>query len=392
MRTLLYPHGGSGNHGCEAIVRATVQTLDSESVLLSEAMEEDIKYGLGQVCDIRRSRKELSRASLYYWKAFVRKNLLNDPYAYDEALFAPVLKQVGKVDVALSIGGDNYCYGIPQHIFLMNRLLHAHHIKTVLWGCSINPEVIQGALLEDLKSYAHIFARESITYDALKSKGIQSVTLVPDPAFVLKRKDLPLPANFIAGNTVGINVSPLVIGMENQNNITLTNYIQLMNYIVTDTDMNIALIPHVVWSHNDDRKPLQILYDKFKDTNRVCMLSDAPAEILKGYIGRCRFMIAARTHASIAAYSEKVPTLVVGYSVKARGIAKDLFGTDKDYVLPIQQIRSEQELTTSFRWLVAHESHVRACLEKMIPLFKEKVAQSKQLLTASTGKKAVNQA
>lgn len=42
--------------------------------------------------------------------------------------------------------------------------------------------------------------------------------------------------------------------------------------------MQVALIPHVVWSHNDDRIPLQILYDHFKETRRVCMISDHNAE------------------------------------------------------------------------------------------------------------------
>lgn len=55
--------------------------------------------------------------------------------------------------------------------------------------------------------------------------------------------------------------------------------------------------------------------------------------------------IGARTHATIAAYSSLVPTLVVGYSVKARGIARDLFGTEKNYVLPVQLLRKEEDLT-----------------------------------------------
>lgn len=50
------------------------------------------------------------------------------------------------------------------------------------------------------------------------------------------------------------------------------------------------------------------------------MIEDAPCGDLKGYISRCRFLVAARTHASIAAYSTGVPALVAGYSVKARGL------------------------------------------------------------------------
>lgn len=61
--------------------------------------------------------------------------------------------------------------------------------------------------------------------------------------------------------------------------------------------------------------------------------------------------IGARTHATIAAYSSCVPTLVVGYSIKARGIAKDLFGTDEGYVLPVQALAKKEDLVNAFDWL-----------------------------------------
>ena len=130
--------------------------------------------------------------------------------------------------------------------------------------------------------------------------------------------------------------------------------------------MNVALIPHVVWSHNDDRKPLGHLYNLFKDSGRVCMIEDHNCEELKGYISRCRFMVTARTHASIAAYSTCVPTLVVGYSVKARGIAKDLFGTDKNYVIPVQSLKEEKDLLEAFKWLQNNEASVRNHLNAFI--------------------------
>ncbi len=64
-----------------------------------------------------------------------------------------------------------------------------------------------------------------------------------------------------------------------------------------------------------------------------------------------------RTHATIAAYSTGVPTLVVGYSVKARGIARDLFGTEDGYVLPVQQLKESDELT----------KHSFACMKSAMP-------------------------
>ena len=138
---------------------------------------------------------------------------------------------------------------------------------------------------------------------------------------------------------------------EPKTGIVKQNYDNFVEFILEKTDQNIALIPHVVWGHNDDRQPLKILYDRFRDSGRVFMVEDAPAEVLKGYISQCSFFVGARTHSTIAAYSSGVPTLVMGYSVKSRGIATDLFGTYKNYVIPVQEIEDPFALVRSYEWI-----------------------------------------
>ena len=58
--------------------------------------------------------------------------------------------------------------------------------------------------------------------------------------------------------------------------------------------------------------------------------------------------VGCRTHSTIAAYSTCVPTLVVGYSIKSRGIAKDLFGDYKDLVIPIEDLENGVDLVEKF--------------------------------------------
>ena len=61
--------------------------------------------------------------------------------------------------------------------------------------------------------------------------------------------------------------------------------------------MQIALIPHVVWNYNDDRIPLQFLYNEFKGTGRVVLIEDHNAEELK-VSSPVAVLVASRTHAS----------------------------------------------------------------------------------------------
>ena len=369
MKYVMYPHGGSGNHGCEAIVRSTAELCGNDLVLFSNNMEEDKKAGLQDVCVLETAERSICKRSWAYVNAFVQAKLLGNKNAYDELVFRHIVKQSKHADFFLSIGGDNYCYGHQSFIYLVNQMLDKASVKRILWGASVEPQSIDERMMADLRGYYKIWARESLTYEALVEKGLKQTFLLPDPAFVLKRKDLPLPVGFVEGNTVGVNVSPMIIGYEKKQGVTLQNYVNLIQNIIDNTDMQVALIPHVVWRHNDDREPLRCLFDLFKETGRVVMLEDHNAEELKGYIARCRFMVVARTHASIAAYSTHIPTLVVGYSVKARGIAKDIFGTEENYVIPVQSLKNENELVKGFQWLMEKEDEIKGRYAAFMPKY-----------------------
>ena len=101
---------------------------------------------------------------------------------------------------------------------------------------------------------------------------------------------------------------------------------------------------------------------------------------LKYIISQCRLFIGARTHATIAAYSTFVPTLVIGYSVKSRGIAADLFGTEENYVLPIQAIRADTDLIGAYDWLEAHAVEIGQHLRNVIPAYQDKARMGKSYL------------
>lgn len=377
MNVIMYPHGGSGNRGCEAIVRSTCKVLGKNSyTLFSTQMDQDQEVKLNQLCQLQPQVQGISRFSVSYIKAAIQAHLLHNTEAFDYLAHKQIFDRANQNTLALSIGGDNYCYGEARHIYFMNKYVRKTGAKTVLWGCSVDEKDISQEMREDLQGYDLIYARESLTYDALV-KINPNTKLYPDPAFQLDKVELPLPNGFEEGNTVGINVSPLIMDCENQDGITYKNYQMLIRHILDHTEMKIALIAHVIWPNNDDRKPLHRLYEEFKDSGRIVEVFDGNCEVLKGYIARCRFMVCARTHASIAAYSTCVPTLVVGYSVKARGIAKDIFGKFENYVLPVQSLKQEADLTNAFQWLVEQEDEVRTHLEEFMPQYRERVWQAK---------------
>lgn len=378
MKNILFMHGGSANHGCEALVRTTAKVLEGPEnvVLWSWDKGEDEQYRATNALESIVASEQLTRFSLPYFEALFRRKLLGQTDANMDVF----LRKTFKNNIAFSIGGDNYCYSwsAKQGIEL-DKKIRKYAKATVLWGCSVDPEAITPEMAEDLAGFDLITARESITYELLKPINPKTV-LVADTAFLLEKTELPLPENFIENNTVGINVSPLIMKYGTEENCILANYEELIRYILSETDMNVCLIPHVVWEYNDDRIPLHYLFDKFKDSGRVCMIEDGNCCELKGYIARCRFFVGARTHATIAAYSTSVPTLVVGYSVKSRGIARDLFGTEENYVLPVQNLKTETDLKNAFCWLAEHEMDICTQLQQVIPEYIHKAWSTKEFI------------
>ena len=367
-------HGGSGNHGCEAIVRTTAELLEGpkDIVLWSWAKEEDLHYGTATLAEKLMRNEELTRFSAQHIEAMLRYKLLKQQQAYADVF----VRELFKNNIAISVGGDNYCYPwSAQWAVDLSKKIRKVCKYTVLWGCSIDEEAITPEVWEDLAAFDLITAREPLTYALLKEINPNTVQ-VADPAFLLDTVELPLPEAFSPGNTVGINVSPL-IAKYGEGSVITENYRTLIRYILENTDMHICLIPHVIWENNDDRVPLKALYEEFCSSRRVCIVDDHNAMELKGYIARCRFFVGARTHATIAAYSSCVPTLVTGYSVKARGIALDLFGTDENYVVPVQSMQSAEELTEAFRWLYENEDNVRNTLEEVMPTYTKRARTAK---------------
>ena len=250
----LYYHGSSENHGCEAIIRSTNKILNTDIKVFSMKPEADYKYNINDIMKVCDDKVEditgIKRvfASIYY-------KLTNKTLYYTAIRRKGLLENIESGDICLSVGGDNYCYVGQETLMDINTLIRKKGAKTVLWGCSIEESMINDDLKKDLTGYSLIVARESLSYNFLKTINKNTV-LLPDPAFQLDKVELPLPEKFIEGNTIGINVSPLIIGCENSNGITIKNYKKLIEWILENTDCNIVLIPHVVIDNNDDREPL----------------------------------------------------------------------------------------------------------------------------------------
>lgn len=371
MNIMMFAHDGSLNRGCEAIVRSTTKILKenikgSKVFLVSGKPQTDsIITQLDGVFD--GSLNNIHKFSPQWLLSSFNVKLFKDESYALGIIYGNTIQHLKRADVCLSIGGDNYCYGEQPGWYEIDRRVKAKGKKLVLWGCSIGEEDMSEQKLEDLKMFDLILARETLTYNMLKDKGLKTVKLCADPAFTMEKEELSLPNGWKEGNTIGLNFSPLVA---NRNKQSKASILDLIKHILKTTEFTIALTPHVLEHGNNDYDLLKTYYEEFKDTGRVILLpGNLTAMQYKGYIGRMRLFIGARTHATIAAYSLLIPTLVLGYSIKSKGIAKDLFGEEK-LVLNLEEISNSEKLIKSFEQLRQDEEEIRSVLQISIPKIK----------------------
>ncbi len=350
LNFLLYGEGSFLNRGCEAIVSTTIHKIKNSCEGNITLATNDIEYD-----------------SKYYNNIITK--YVKQSFENNDALKEEI------TDICLSVGGDNYCYGEPKWLYEINKNIKAKNKKNVLWCASLYEEIESDEMIKDLRTYDVIVVRESLSYKAVTQYvDKEHVLLLPDTAFSLGKKEVKLPNIFKKGKKViGINVSPLISKFTDNKNNILESLKELINYILKETDLNIALIPHVYIEGNNDLDSLKMIKDIYKQEPRIELLNEKiyDCEELKFIISNCSFFIAARTHASIAAYSSLVPTLVIGYSVKSKGIALDLFGDYENFVIPVDKMTPEL-LLNKFKYIQENEKQIIKILQEKIPSIQEK--------------------
>lgn len=363
-KVLIYGVGTYKNRGIEAIVRTSLDLLRDYEITIATFDKEynqnfysdKVKYVNHRydVEDLSAEEKELY-------------NSTNDPLEKERILEKDVIAAIKEADICLSAGGDNYSYGDEFYLYALDEEVKRQNKKLVLWGASLYEKIESELLVSDMNLFDALIIRESITHDALK-KHIDNkrLFLSPDPAFTLEKQETEID-DFYNAKVVGINLSPVTIPNPVKGDMRFDSVIKMVDYILENTKYNISLIPHVTTESCNDLKTLNAIYDLYKDNERVRLEEDKyNCSEIKYLISKCDMLVASRTHASIAAYSTNVPTLVIGYSVKSRGIAKDIFGTHENYVLASTKLKGEK-LKNSFIWLNKNKNSIRKTLEEKSP-------------------------
>ncbi len=381
---ILAGNGPCLNRGCEAILHGTIEVLDRAfskpryiSAPLIIGSETDPQYFSHERVAIRPDIVRSRFSSAWLARQWRVRVLRTRGFAFE-----PYLKRARAV---LAIGGDNFSldYNLPTRQFAVGDTAREAGKPFVLWGASVgpfdrNPEFEKHAI-EQLKRAALICIREPETQDYLASRGVaDNVRKVADPAFVMAPRepdDVPSQlAALLRDGPVGVNLSTLAGGFSGRTAEWLDVATACVRALRKALDRPIVLVPHVIVPEADDHAFLS----KIGGDDIPVLPRNWGARELKWAIAQCSVFAGARMHATIAAFSQGVPVLSLGYSAKARGLNRDLFN-HLDWLLPVDQLTPDT-LVDRMRTLLKQETAVREQLATRLPAYREEAYGAGPLL------------
>jgi len=387
-----------GNRGCEALVRSTVTVLQEAfgtvKVLVPSS---DKARDRAQWPESADSGVEFVNAPalpflIGKWggacKRFPWLRAFPHPHA---PIPASAIADLRRADAVLSIGGDNYSldYGLANLYFYVGiaEAAMAAGKPTVLWGGSVgsfaaDPRA-EKRVAEHLRRLTLVTVRESQTMAYLQGIDVaENVLPVVDPAFSLQPQAVETRAWWPTKpdeGVLGLNIGWLIDDLRRragQEDGAIGELVGFVRDVMERTRFAVLLVPHVAplngdTYNNDEVFNQQLLQALGGSTQRLSKVSDGlNAAQIKYVISQCRFLVGARTHATIAGFSSAVPTLSVAYSVKAKGINRDLFG-DERYVLETPKL-TRDALWAGLELLQRDETLIREHYSAVLPRWRER--------------------
>jgi polysaccharide pyruvyl transferase WcaK-like protein len=383
----IYGIDGMYNYGCEAIIRGTVEILRSLTpgcriIYYSHRADADKV----QVADCELEIKQIA------YKAALVERIINMILRWFDIKYRIPFKDYNLIcdesNVVFSIGGD--IYTIPTHI--RERKKYKYYNELVQFGEKVKRRnkilVIFGASVGPFGDYAKakkyyfnhfykvdmIVCRERNTLDYLETNGMSSnLFFYPDPAFFVVDKQ-----NIVLENEmrfIGINLSALSL-VEMYGDVTIVQkqeLAKLISKIAKNFKKNILLIPHVISPVNpmdNDLSFLAEIYNLVDDDIKesVTLLNQAGGFVqTKKYLRNCDVVVAARMHCAINAICEAVPTILLSYSEKSKGIAKFVYNNE-NWVLPLNKV--ETDLIDKITEILAQRAELKCFLKEKIEVIR----------------------
>jgi polysaccharide pyruvyl transferase WcaK-like protein len=277
------------------------------------------------------------------------------------------LRTLFDAERVIDVGGDILTedYGAVSlaEVLLGHELVLRSGVPLVILAQTIGPvrsPFFVRWLRSVLSRAAVVTVRDPISYRFLdEDLGVRdAATLTADLAFLLpaasdERAERILLENGIPSGSplAGISASQIVSryfrhwsDAKAAREAYLSAMASTADHLVETLGGTVIFVPHVTIPGNDDRLASREIRERMEHREKAFVLEREylPGDY-KSVISRCSVFVGARMHATIAALSTGVPTLVMAYSAKTLGIMGEMLG-QREAVLDVRDLKKGDDL------------------------------------------------
>lgn len=315
-------------------------------------------------------------------------------------IFGKEFDAYAKSDLIVDLSGDGY----SDEITPLGSIVHSLQLlpgiflgkKIFICAQSIGPfSILFTRMLSKavLNKVSLLTVREQLSKKYLKSIGVkQDIIVTSDCAFGMsphvskkidewhtKFKKWKEKENIIVCVSLSKRLSrfifPEVKDRKQKYGLYVETFANILDYLLNRYNCMVVFVPHVLGPPPvDDRYTHRDIVNHIKQVEKVVLIEETfKADEMKAIISKADFLISARMHALIAAYSTGVPGVAIGYSHKYKGIVGEMLNLDSVFV-DVRFLKREElykQIIEKINFLVDNKDRLIEHLNKIVPNVKK---------------------
>lgn len=253
-----------------------------------------------------------------------------------------LLDAYAEADIIVDIWGIGFCDSFGRSTFRTSVLSGGRFLVGKLFG---KPVVKYTADLGPFESrwnrffskfyFNHtvdlILARSDVTRERLLRLGVKTpIRVCPDTAFLLEPYSCQFAEELAKEKgdhpIAGFSVSHMAARQSGDLNDYVQSMAQLADYVIGNINARIVLIPNEFSSceSEDDVHIAELVKARMKRKDKAVIVPGEKytAQQLKGIIGQCDVVVASRYHTIVAALSQSIPVLAIGWHAKYHAVLR----------------------------------------------------------------------
>lgn len=229
-----------------------------------------------------------------------------------------------KIDILIDAAGFAYSsqWGDKHAKKLLEKIkaMKKNQTSVILMPQAFGPfisDAIKDSMREVINTADLIFARDSISFQAMKKLNPDADNLIKAPDFTNLYK--PVVPDYFNTNVHQVCIVPNQRMIDKRADDSPSSYIKLISKVITRIE-SLGMNPFILVHETNDR---MLVSKILPDDSSIPILVESDPGLIKGVISQSKALVGSRFHSLVSGLSQGIPTVGTGWSHKYNELFSD---------------------------------------------------------------------